>query len=88
MYFATECQSEEVRCRILRLIYENPGILQRELSDSLGVSIEKVNYLLRSLKEKGLVKAGNFMSSKNKTSYLYLLTPKGIAERVAINRLF
>ncbi len=81
-------QREEIRCRILRMIDDNPGISQREMASHLGVSLGKVNYILRALKDKGLLKAGNFLSSDNKKAYLYLLTPRGIAEKVEISRRF
>lgn len=47
----------------------------------MGVSLGKVNYCLNKLVEKGWVKVNNFRSSKNKKSYVYLLTPKGIEEK-------
>lgn len=41
----------------------------------------KVNYCLRALMDRGLVKADNFRNSTNKRAYLYILTPKGISEK-------
>ncbi|MCK4390075.1 MAG: MarR family EPS-associated transcriptional regulator [Desulfobacterales bacterium] len=51
---------------------------QRQLAEHSGVSLAQVNYLLKRLYEKGLVKVRNFQKNPNKTAYLYLLTPKGI----------
>jgi EPS-associated MarR family transcriptional regulator len=51
---------------------------QRELADHSGISLGQVNYILKSLLEKGLVKVGNFRKNPQKISYIYLLTPKGI----------
>lgn len=51
---------------------------QRQLAEHAGVSLGQVNYVLKSLLEKGLVKIGNFRKSQRKTEYVYLLTPKGI----------
>ena len=48
----------------------------------------KVNYCLKALTDKGLVKAGNFKNSNNKGAYLYLLTPKGIEEKSQITLHF
>jgi EPS-associated MarR family transcriptional regulator len=45
------------------------------------VSVGKVNYCLRALIDRGLVKAKNFGDSQHKRAYLYLLTPKGISEK-------
>jgi EPS-associated MarR family transcriptional regulator len=45
------------------------------------VSVGKINYCLKALIDRGLVKANNFRNSQNKRAYLYVLTPKGIAEK-------
>ncbi|HDH97821.1 MAG TPA: MarR family EPS-associated transcriptional regulator [Deltaproteobacteria bacterium] len=50
---------------------------QRQLAEHSGVSRSQVNYLLKRLFKKGLVKIKNFQNSPNKRAYLYLLTPKG-----------
>lgn len=83
-----EQQREEVRFRVLRLIESNPEISQRELADELGVSLGQINYQLKALKERGLIKVGNFMRSDNKLAYVYLLTPKGVADKLAITKQF
>jgi len=64
--------------KILKAIKEEPALTQRELSSRLGISLGKVNYLIKSLIRRGLVKVDNFKSSSNKISYLYKLTPSGI----------
>ncbi len=64
--------------KILREIDTNPQLSQRELSSRLGFSLGKINFLLRELIDRGLVKAENFKNSNNKRAYLYLLTPTGI----------
>ncbi len=51
---------------------------QRQLSEQTGISLGQVNFVLKSLLEKGLVKIGNFRKSKNKIGYAYLLTSKGL----------
>lgn len=63
---------------ILRLIIKKPRVTQRELSNELGISLGKINFCLRELKNKGLIKIGNFKRNKNKMNYIYLLTPKGL----------
>ena len=72
---------EEARFKILRLLHENPELSQRELGERVGISLGGVNYSLRALIERGLVKAGNFSRNPNKAGYTYLLTPFGIAEK-------
>ncbi|BET24762.1 AsnC family transcriptional regulator [Limnobacter thiooxidans] len=83
-----EQQREEIRFRVLRLIENKPEISQRELADELGISLGQVNYQLKALKERGLIKVGNFLRSDNKLAYIYLLTPKGVADKLAITKLF
>src|SRR5512136_1207637 len=51
---------------------------QRQLAQHAGISLGQVNYILKSLLDRGLVKAGNFRKSPHKIGYAYLLTPKGI----------
>ncbi len=54
---------------------------QRQLADNSGISLGQVNYILKSLLDKGLVKVSNFKRNPHKISYAYLLTPKGIEEK-------
>ena len=63
---------------ILRKIEKKPKTTQRELANELGFSLGKLNYCLRELKTKGLIKIKNFKESKKKISYLYMLTPSGM----------
>ena len=76
--------SESDNFNVLRKIDKKPGITQRELSNKLGISLGKINYCLKELKKKGLVKLSNFKKNKNKISYVYLLTPKGITEKTRL----
>jgi len=69
---------------ILRKIHKDPEASQRELAKELGLSIGKLNYCLRALKEKGLIKIQNFSKSPKKTKYLYYLTPKGVLEKTKV----
>jgi len=70
--------SDEFRYRILKRLEANPELSQRELAKELGVSVGKINYGLRALLDLGLIKATNFVNSRNKQGYIYVLTPKGI----------
>tara|TARA_B100000686_G_C16715609_1_gene931819 strand:+ start:1372 stop:1671 length:300 start_codon:yes stop_codon:yes gene_type:complete len=64
---------------LLRKIKKKPISTQRELADELGFSLGKLNYCLKALKTKGLIKIDNFKKNPNKLSYIYILTPKGIS---------
>jgi EPS-associated MarR family transcriptional regulator len=65
----------------LRKIQNKPNSTQRELAVQLGFSLGKLNYCLKALKNKGLVKISNFKKNPRKTNYIYILTPKGITEK-------
>jgi len=80
--------TEDTRFRVLRLIEENPHFSQREISTALGVSLGGVNYCLRALAAKGLLKIENFRKSGSKLGYVYLLTPEGIAEKTHLTEAF
>ena len=61
---------------------------QRELADHAGISLGQVNYVLKRLLERGLVKISNFKKSPSKISYVYRLTPKGIEAKSALAARF
>ena len=69
---------------VLRKIQKKPQTSQRELANELGFSLGKLNYCLKSLKDKGLIKMKNFEKNPNKLNYIYILTPRGIAERTKL----
>ena len=79
---------DEITYRLLKSIDENPSQSQRELSKSLGISLGKLNYCLKALMDKGLVKANNFRKSPHKVGYLYLLTPDGAEEKAKVTVRF
>lgn len=80
--------SDEAHLRVLQLLQRRPEWTQRELAEALGVSVGKINYVLRALIEKGAVKARNFRSSQHKLAYAYLLTPKGASHKAALTQRF
>ena len=79
---------EELRLRVLRALEANPELSQRQLAAELGVSLGGVNYALKALIARGFVKADNFRKSGAKVAYLYVLTPKGIAEKSSLATAF
>lgn len=80
--------SEEVQYLLLKSLSGQPGASQRQLARVVGVSVGKLNYCLRSLIAKGLVKARNFKNSENKSAYAYVLTPRGIEEKWKTTQAF
>lgn len=74
---------------VLRKIHNSPNFTQRDLASDLGFSLGKLNYCLKELKKKGLVKIKNFQNKKNKISHLrYILTPKGLSFRTKLTLNF
>lgn len=73
---------------VLRKINNRPNSTQRELAKELGFSLGKLNYCLKALKNKGLVKIENFTKNPNKLNYIYILTPKGISEKTKLTLNF
>jgi len=73
--------NQDIRLDLLRKLESNPQFTQRELAKEMGVSLGKVNYCMKKLTEKGLVKLTNFTHNPNKMGYAYLLTPQGIDEK-------
>ena len=73
--------NQDIRLDLLRKLESNPEYTQRELSREMGVSLGKVNYCMKKLTEKGLIKLTNFTHNPNKVGYAYLLTPSGIEEK-------
>ena len=69
---------------VLRKIDNKPKSTQRELAEELGFSLGKLNYCLKALKSKGLIKIANFRQNPNKINYIYVLTPKGIAAKTKL----
>ena len=80
--------AEGARLAVLRLLEQRPDMSQRELSETLGLSLGKAHYVLHSLLDKGLVKAGNFRRSDNKLAYAYVLTPRGVREKLNLTKAF
>ena len=73
---------------VLRSIKKKPQSNQRELAKELGFSLGKLNYCIKALKSKGLIKIENFKKNPNKINYIYVLTPKGIAEKTKLTMNF
>jgi len=69
---------------ILRKIQKNPEFTQRQLAEKLGFSLGKLNYCLKALQQKGMIKIENFKHNPKKINYLYILTPKGITEKTKL----
>ena len=69
---------------VMRKIQKQPKTSQRDLAQQLGFSLGKLNYCIKALQQKGLIKIKNFEKNPNKLNYIYVLTPKGIAEKTKL----
>ena len=69
---------------LLRKIQRKPKSSQRELAKDLGFSVGKLNYCIKALKSKGMIKINNFKKNPKKINYIYVLTPKGIVEKTKL----
>ena len=75
----------EEHFHILRNISKNNNNTQREMARDLGFSLGKLNYCLKALKDKGLIKIQNFQKKEKKIQYFkYIITPEGLAERTRL----
>ena len=79
---------DELRLRVMRVLEENPEASQRQIASELNVSLGGVNYCLKALVDRGLVKLGNFAKSDRKIGYAYFLTPEGMTEKAKITARF
>jgi|TARA_B110001452_G_scaffold116249_1_gene96400 EPS-associated MarR family transcriptional regulator len=77
-------KNEEDYFEILRKISSKPEVSQRQLAEELGFSLGKLNYCLKELKNKGLIKIKNFKKNPKKLNYLYVLTPHGITSKTKL----
>jgi EPS-associated MarR family transcriptional regulator len=73
---------------LMHIIEKDGKASQRLISQNSGLSIGKVNYCIKALIDMGFIKIYNFNNSKNKLSYTYILTPKGVKEKTAITKQF
>lgn len=81
-------RSESLDYELLSLIEHEPGLSQREMAERLDISLGRVNYCLKALGEKGAVKLANFRASARKLRYVYVLTPRGMSQRLIMTRRF
>jgi len=78
----------ETQFKTLRELAKDSTLSQRDLSQKMGLSLGRVNYIINALVEKGYIKAERFKNSKNKMGYMYVLTPHGIAEKFRQTQAF
>ena len=71
----------DLELQVLRKIKRLNDLNQRKLSKEIGVSLGKINYCLKELRKRGLIKIENFKNNNNKINYVYIITPKGLKHK-------
>ena len=84
----TQASNSEQSLHLLKEIGQNPSLTQRDLSKKLNLSLGKINFLIKALVAKGIIKTQNFKNSKNKLAYLYLITPRGLETKFQLTQKF
>ena len=82
--FMKDNKDNQDHLNLLRKIQNKSKTTQRALANELGFSLGKLNYCLKALKLKGLIKINNFKRNPNKLNYIYVLTPKGVAKKTKL----
>ena len=81
-------KNNQAYLELLIAISRKSQISQRKLAQELGFSVGKLNYCIKELHKKGLIKIQNFNKSKKKSRYLYFLTPQGISSKTKLTMDF
>ena len=79
---------EDTEFRVLRMLEAQPDATQRDLAENAGISVGALNYCLKALIAKGMVKMQSFSESRNKFGYVYVLTPDGLSHRAVLTQVF
>ena len=80
--------NKEIHLKLLKLLQEEPELTQREMNQRMGVSLGKINFCISALSQKGMIKVERFKKAKNKSAYIYRLTPKGFDELARLTLSF
>ena len=74
---------------LIREIETSPASTQRTISQKLGISLGKTNYLLKELIKKGFIKARHFSTNPGRMEKInYILTPKGFQHMAHLTRVY
>ena len=79
---------DEIAYKLLKLFQEDPHLSQRKIAAQMGISLGKANYCIKSLINRGFLKAQNFYKSDSKAAYMYILTPRGWDEKKIVTYRF
>lgn len=85
---SSEKLNTEVALQVMTYVETYPEDTQRKIARELGLSLGSVNYCIKALINRGLLKAENFRKSSNKMGYAYVLTPSGMREKADLTLSF
>ena len=74
----------DARTKLLEAVEEDSRVTQRSLASKLGIALGLTNIYLKRLVRKGYIKCVNVQSNR----ISYLITPRGIAEKVRLTYEF
>ena len=74
--------------RVMRMLQESPGLTQREVVETLDISVGGMNCCQEALMERGFVKVKNFANSTNKFGLGDVLPLIGVAQNSVIAHKF
>lgn len=78
---------EEAHFRLLKVLEQHPDYSQRQISQAIGLSLGRTNYIIHALIDKGFLKVGRFLKADNKLSKAtYMLTPSGMRHRLNLTQ--
>lgn len=83
-----QTRQQETHFKIMQLLDENPSISTRNIAHRVGISNGAAYYCVTALVEKGFVKLKTFTQSKNKSKYIYELTPSGLRAKASLTAQF
>ena len=75
---------EDAQYKVLELLRKHPELSQRQMAEKLGLTLGKTHYSIKALVAAGWVKTQRFVNSDHKAGYIYVLTPSGISQRLAL----
>ena len=75
---------EILEFEVLWLLGVDPGVSQRAIAGRLQTSIGRINYCMKALVERGMVRHVRYRPARAKRLHAYELTPQGIAERLSL----
>jgi EPS-associated MarR family transcriptional regulator len=77
-----------IEYKLIKEIEKNPRHTQRSLAQKLNISLGKVNYIISGLIEKGIIRAKKLKNDPDKIRWQYILTPRGMKEKLRITHLY